>query len=404
MATDPSDLVRRLSAIPGRATGTDAERRAARLLARELRAGGREARVETFWVRPAWGIVQAAAMALGVAGSVASVDHPGVGLALLVAALVVLVADLGGRFPLFRQATFARATQNVISPSTREAPVRLIVTAAVDAPRTALIARDGIARRAGRLRRALRGHLPGVHGTVVVALLALIALAAVRQGGAEGLGLGLVQLLPTVVLLLAAGAFLDAAVAPASAGANANASAAAVAVALTEALHASPPRNLAVDLVLAGAGEAHALGMRREVRVLRRAGTKAQDVVVLHVAPCGAGSPVWWTREGPLIPLRYHSRLLELCEAVADAERHLGARAHESRTFSGARAARARRWPAIAVGCVDADGVAPHAAQPDDDPDHVDPAALRAALEFCVALVHRVDADLSGPPQRAESA
>jgi hypothetical protein len=116
---------------------------------------------------------------------------------------------------------------------------------------------------------------------------------------------------------------------------------------------------------------------------------------VLHVAPCGAGTPVWWTREGPLDPLAYHQRLIELCEAAAAAERHLGAGPHESRTHSGARAARGARWPAIAIGCVDADGVAPRAAQPSDDPEDVDPAAMRAALELCLALVHRLDADLA---------
>jgi hypothetical protein len=48
--------------------------------------------------------------------------------------------------------------------------------------------------------------------------------------------------------------------------------------------------------------------------------------------------------------------------------------------------------------------VAPHAAQPDDDPEHVDPAAMRAALELCLALVHRLDADLARAQGAARSA
>lgn len=394
MASDPMDLVRRLSAIAGRAAGTDAERRAARLLAKELRARGREARIETIWVRPAWGAVQAAAMGLGVGGSVVSVSDAQLGLALLIGALVILAADLSGRVGGLRYATFARATQNVVSRTDRDAQVRLILTAAVDAPRTALMARESLTRRAGRARRALHGRLPGVHGVVVASLLALIAMTAVRESGTEGLALGLAQLVPTVILLLAAGAFADAAVAPASAGANANASAVAVALALAESLDRDPPRRLAVDVVLAGAAESGALGLRHEVRARRRHGTRPTDVVVLHLAACGAGAPVWWTREGPLLPLRYHPRLVDLCQEVAAAERHLGARAHESRTFSGARAARAARWPAIAIGCVDADGVAARAGQPGDDPEHVDPAAMRGAFELCLALVRRLDADL----------
>ena len=146
--------------------------------------------------------------------------------------------------------------------------------------------------------------------------------------------------------------------------------------------------------MLAGAGGPHALGMRRHVASRRKAGMRPEEVVVLHVHPCGAGSPVWWTREGLVLALRYHPRLVALAEQVARDEGHLRARPHQSRTTSGARAARAARWPAIAIGCVDEAGVAPRAGESSDVADAVDPRAMRGALELALALVHRLDADL----------
>src|SRR5438067_771420 len=114
---DPLALVEELAAIPGRAAGSDAERRAARLVARTLRATGRGVRTDTFWIRPAWGLVHALVAAVGVAASLVSVSHPVVGAALAGGALLAALADLTGLAPLLRLLTPQRATQNVVALS-----------------------------------------------------------------------------------------------------------------------------------------------------------------------------------------------------------------------------------------------------------------------------------------------
>ena len=43
---EPIEIINRLSAIPGRGPGTDAERRAAKMLAQVLHDGGREAELD----------------------------------------------------------------------------------------------------------------------------------------------------------------------------------------------------------------------------------------------------------------------------------------------------------------------------------------------------------------------
>lgn len=396
---DPLAVVARLVAVGPRPACSNGERLAARQAVRELRALGRRGtRVQTEWVRPAFVLVAAGLAAAGVAASVLSVDHPTVGAAVAGAAVLLLLGEVSGRAPLLSRLSDVRATQNVISVGGRsDAAVRLIVTATLDTPRGGLLDGDGrLPRAVVRTRRALRGHLPGRHGVLLAALVAIGACAGARMAGIDARWLGILQLVPTLVLLALAGLLTDAGTARATGpGASANASAAAVALALVAALDRRPPRALAVDLVLAGAGEAGALGMRRWIAEQRRRGTQGADVAVLHVAACGQGTPVWWTREGRVLALGYHPQLTRAAARTAAGEAHLRARPHESRTVSGARAARAARWPAIAVGALDASGTVPRAGHVEDTVDALDPRAMSATLTLALGIVAALDAELA---------
>jgi hypothetical protein len=233
---------------------TDAERRAALALAAQLRGVGRAPRIEARWVRPGWPAWQALFAGAGVVGSVVSVDHPTIGLIVAGAGLALSLAHDRGRLPLGR----ARATQDVVAPASASRDVALVVLAAIDRPRT------GVIRRA-----------PAALAALHTALALAAALAATRVAGIEGIGLGAAQLVPAVLLLVAAAGFLDAAVEPA-ASADAAATDAAIAVA------AAAPW---AEIVLVGAGE---LGRRARLRAERRA---PEQVVLLWLDP--APKPAW---------------------------------------------------------------------------------------------------------------
>jgi hypothetical protein len=233
---------------------TDAERRAALALAARLRGAGRAPRIEARWVRPGWPAWQALFAAGGVVGTVLSVDHPTIGLIVVGAALALSVAHGRGRLPLGR----ARATQDVVAPATAPREGTLVVLAAVDRPRTALLRR-----------------VPAPLVWLQAALALATALAAVRVAGAEGIVLGAAQLFPAVVLLLALAGLLDAAVEPA-AEADAAAIDAAIAIAV-----ATPW----AEVVLVGAGE---LGLRARLSAERR---PPERTVLLWLEP--APKPGW---------------------------------------------------------------------------------------------------------------
>lgn len=329
---DPAALASRLEAIDSRLAGSDAERRAAALCARELRAAGRSPRTQTLWIRPQRALPRAVAALVGVAGSVVAVSHPVVGVSLAGGALLAALLDAAGvrvLAPLLPR----RATQNVLAapPAGRGDRVVLLIVASVDAPRRAL------ARRLER-PRGLR-PAPGALGWLALALLGVIVCAALRVGGAGGTGLGAAQLVPSIALLALAGLFTDAATAPALDPGRAGGAAAALA--LTTALDARAPSHLAPEVIVAGAGEAGAAGMAALV-AQRRGRLAPEDVVVLELR--AAGGPVRCVvREGELGGIRLHPRLAELALAIP------GVEPAQRRGRGAARVARAAGWPAIAL-------------------------------------------------------
>ncbi|HEV2770221.1 MAG TPA: hypothetical protein VGV40_08580, partial [Solirubrobacteraceae bacterium] len=227
------------------------------------------------------------------------------------------------------------------------------------------------------------------HAVLAASLAALAAFGVARVAGADAEWLGAGQLPFSVVLVLLGAAWVDLWLSEPAVGAV-DATGPAAALAVAGALRTRPPRVLAVDVVLAGAGDGPALGMHAFVAARRRR-VRAEDVAVLHLDPCAAGTPAWVEREGRLLPLGFHAQLRRLAAATARDETHLGAAGRVSRGESGALVARRRRWPALALGCLDGDSH-PGAA--------VDRAALRGGIELALGVVARLDADLAEHPAR----
>ena len=327
----PRETITALAAFEGRGPGTDAERRAAQWLARELVADRQRVRIETFWCRPNWALAHAWHVALALIGSLLSVSHPTIGVVLLTVALVSTVADEVAGTSLGRRLTPERASQNVIATARSsgsrsgsgsgsgpgpDPPARLIVTANYDAGRTGLIYRDPVRATAARLRRATGGVAPGWLAWLVLASAYELAIAIVRlTAHHHPHALGVLQLPPAVALVLALALLLDAAGAGYGPGAGDNAAGTAVAIELARTLAAAgasgaagagadPGRTATVELVLQGAGQDEQIGLRRYLRTRKRELRQA-NVAVLGIAACGAGHPAWWSSDGRLVPLRY---------------------------------------------------------------------------------------------------
>ena len=352
-----------LCSFAARGACTDAERRAAVWLHDELRSRVHEAWVETLWVRPRRAAVLALGCLLAVVGSLLSTAVAVAGLAVAAIGALSLSCEAAGRLGPVRALFPRRATQHVLTAVPGDGVV-LAITAPYDAPRRGLVLND-------RWRAPLR-RFPA---WTVAACGALVALAAVaRVAGYEPGWLGAVQLVPTIVLLVALAAAADVALSAVSPGANDCASGVAVAVELFDALEREPPRTLRHALLLAGAGH---MVPRTAARYLRAEGLRAERVVLLELGPCGAGRPAWSAK---------HPQVRAAANRAAAA---LG-------SGEGPRPRRpAARVPAIRIACLDDRGISPRAHQPDDLPEHVDTAAMEAALDLALGVVDALDAELS---------
>ena len=386
-----TDIVSRLVGFRRRGPGTDAERRAANWLAEELTKAGRDVWIEPFWCRPNTAFAHAWHVALAIAGSLIAIPSHTAGAVLIAIALVSTVADATIGMSLGRRLTPEHASQNVVATTPGEPahPVRLIVTANYDAGRAALAYRDILRTMSARLRRALGDRAPGWLAWLTIAIAWLLATAIMRIAGVPKTTVGAIQLAPTIGLLVAAPLLLDLAGADWSPSANDNASGVATAMALASALHAAPPAAIAVDLVLAGAGEGGGIGLRKYLRANRRT-LQPSNTIVLGIAPTGGGRPRWWASDGHFIPLRTSATLRRLCQEIAQAEPHLAAKPYRGRGATPALSALKRRLPAIAIGCIDDRGLVPRSHQDADTPENLDVVAIDDALQFALMLVDAI--------------
>jgi hypothetical protein len=238
-----SARIEEICSFEGRLAGTDAERRLANRLSDELGSATRSSVVEPIWVQPQWAIVHLLHCLLAIAGSVLAPSQPAVGFAIVLAAATSAYLDLSGRWYLIRRLLFRRASQNVhVSGGDRlaaaDAP-RVILCANLDAPRTGA-AYNRLPTRL--LERASRRFPVMASPTRIwfwsIGLL-LIPIGA-RMAGADATWLDLVQLAPTLILIVACFLLGEIALSPASPGANSNASGVAAAIESLRLLDADP--------------------------------------------------------------------------------------------------------------------------------------------------------------------
>jgi hypothetical protein len=91
------ELIRELCSIEGRGPGTDAERRAASMLAGRLKAVGRTAEIQPTYVHSQFALVHALTAAVAIAGSVLATIEPAAGFALVRVAATSAYRDLNSR-------------------------------------------------------------------------------------------------------------------------------------------------------------------------------------------------------------------------------------------------------------------------------------------------------------------
>lgn len=390
MAIDTMREIHDLVGFEDRSAGSDAERRAAAHLAERLRSLGRQVEVESIEVHPNWALTHLLHALLAVVGSLVSVGLPLVGIVILALVTLSALGDLTGTLLLMRRLTGRRASQNVVSPEDRGKSGKLVLVAHYDAPRAGAVFSPRLLERRVTLAKRLR--LPiGLGGVFVMAIVVVLFCTLVRGLGVESVFLAVVQFIPTVLLVLAIPLLADIQLSPPVPGAADNASGVATVLALADR-HGGALDHLDLWVLFTGAGESMALGMREWLKEHRRE-LPPERTIFLDVDKTANGTVRYTTKEGFVLATSYDSSLIELCEEIAEAdeEGRFGARGVVTRETSDGLLARARGNPAVKVSCLNALDYQPNYHQATDTPDRVDPAALERAVEFCSALIERID-------------
>lgn len=387
---------RELCSFEGRLAGTDAERRAANRFAERLHDIGRRVEVEPTYVHPQAPLVHAAHCLIGFAGSLAASVEPAVGFALVLAASMSMYLDLNGRLYLLRSLFFRRASQNVVSPGAKpDAPARLMLVAHLDVGRGGAVFDPRNRRRLGRLGRLLGVAPPRL---VFWALATLLPILGARMAGVDADALPVLQLPSTLILLVATFLLVDIQLSEPSPGANDNASGVGLALELAERLEREPPRNLDVWVVLTGAQECGAEGMRAFVRS-RRKELDPATTFVLALDAVGRGDVRFVTYEGPAVSFAMDRRLIELSGAIAEADREGPGRYRAAplrrASSSDALPAASRGWRALALTCLEPGADLP----PDhhttaDTLERLDWDSVERAGDFTGELIAALDADV----------
>jgi len=391
------EIIRELCSFEGRLAGTDAERRAANRLAERLREQGRRVEVEPTYVHPQLGLVYGLHCALGFAGSLVAVALPALGFALVLLAATSMYLDLNARFYLLRRLFFRRASQNVVSVgSARDALARLVITAHLDAARTGAAFTPRLTGLLNRIAKALPFAF-GPSRVLFWSLAVLVPIVGVRMAGVDTNAISLLQLLPTLVLLIGIFALVDIELSEVVPGANDNASGVAAALSLAEALKAEPPKNLDVWVVLSGAEECLMQGMRSFVRGHREQ-LAERPAYFLNLDSLGGGHVHYTSSEGLAVSYQMGKRLNELCEAIAtasDAGNGSRPRPLAWGFASDAVPIRLARHEATTITTLpDDEIVAANYHTAADRPEAIDSRAVDRAHEFALELVRQLDRDV----------
>lgn len=333
--------------------------------------------MEPISVFPAWHLTHALHALLAIAGSVLAVDLPVLGAAIAALALASILGDATGAFHLLRRLTGRRASQNVVSEEDGGKPGTLVLVAHYDTARTGFVF--------GRRRPEVPPLAPLFWATALVVLC-----AALRIAGIEGRGLTALQFVPTVVLIAHLPLLVDIALSEAVPGANDNASGVATALRLADH-HGGRLEHFDVWVVLTGAQESFALGMRELLKERRRDLDRTTTLFV-NLDELGRGDPRFSRREGVLFTSRSHPQLRRLAAELADDDPDARAAPLTLRSPSDAAAAQARGYPAITI-CA---RPAPDHHLRSDTPDRLDEDSLERAFAFCSELIARLDEEL-GP-------
>lgn len=329
---------------------------------------GRQVEVDDVDQWPGWPLAHALHAALAVVGSALSVSAPLAGTLLVAAATLLTFLDATGVLLATRRLFGRRTGQIVVSPSRAGRGGVLVLVAHAHGGRGGVAFGSAATRLRAAAGKLLRTEV-GLAQPFWWALLMVLSCCLLRVAGVEGTALTIVQFVPTVALIVAVALLIDVALAPAWSSAGDEASNAVLELARR---YGDELEQLDLWIVLTSGSQAAAQSMRAFLRRHRDELARDQTLIV-GIGQLERGGTLRFTRrEGPLLALRSHPRLVRLCAEIAEDAELEQRHGSVSRAASEGYGASAAGYAAITI---EADG-------------------SERAVGFCGELIRRLDLEL----------
>jgi Zn-dependent M28 family amino/carboxypeptidase len=268
----------------------------------------------------------------------------------------------------------------------------VILSAHYDAAPTGYVFGERSLRTASRLSERARLLLGPWRVIFWGCLAPLLPILGLRMAGLDDNWVSILQVVPTVLLILAVFLLIDIALSETVPGAYDNASGVAAVLSVAEDLRATPAENLDVWVLLPGSEESLDEGMRAFMRRHRKELDK-ENTLFINVDSVGYGTPHYQTAQGPIITYPMDPELVEFCEAIATAEPRYGARPVRVSLSDDATPVRVRGFRVTSIIGLKEGLPPPWYHTHEDTPDKIDEGAMTNAVEFVQALVGLLDRD-----------
>jgi hypothetical protein len=228
-------------------------------------------------------------------------------------------------------------------------------------------------------------------------LAALLPILGIRMAGVDSTLISVLQLIPTLILLVGALMLVNLELSDVVPAANDNASGVATVLSLAEDLGASAPENLDICVLLTGGGECLMEGTRSYLRAHRKELDPA-TTYFLSLEAVGRGEVRYVTGEGLAISFGMDARVIELCDAVAsagDGGNRPGASPLVWGFATDSLPIRLAKFPCTTITTIEREALLPSRYHRlDDVPDRIDTDALDRAHGFALDLVGALDRDV----------
>jgi len=394
-----------LCAFEKRGPTKEGERKAAEYLKKRMEEIGLEAKIEPFKTSPHYYWVYFLHMALAIAlGAVSLITRPA-WVPVLAAALLCLVllsfwGDLTTKFHIIRNLIPRFPSQNVVGHKRGENPRKhIIVLAHYDAAKVSkTVFNPELDEKIAKFFKEKFNKTPNVMMPMIIAMFLLICVSVARAvasaGKAMWISTGVIQGIASLILLIAAGAFLDIGTGHYVPGAIDNLTGIAASLSIAEDVARNQLKNSDFTFLATGCEEAIMMGM---VEYMKRHGKDLdpENTYFINLESIGGGNVCYATSEGFVRVRPYSQELISIAEKLKENGDFPEIGTYEVRMGTDGMVPLVRGFKAITIISVNENNIVPNYHCSLDIPENVDISVTERARDFALRMIRELDAKTS---------